>query len=57
MKATKIRIIAYVAFGVINLIGFVCVVGQDRRVSTPAPEYYGAPYVSQDLSSWFSGRP
>jgi len=58
VKTTKIRIIAYVTFGVINLIGFVYLVGQDRsRVSTAAPEYYGAPGYPQDLSSWLSGRP
>jgi hypothetical protein len=51
VKTTKIRIIAYVTFGVINLIGFVYLVGEDRyRVSTAAPDY------PQDLSSWLSGR-
>ena len=58
MKTTKIRLIAYVTFGVINLIGFVYLVGEDRyRVSTAAPEYDGAPGYPQDLSSWLSGPP
>jgi len=58
MKTTKIRLIVYVTFGVINLIGFVYLVGQDRyRVSAAAPEYYGTPGYPQDPSSWLSGRP
>jgi hypothetical protein len=58
MKACKIRIIAYLAFGIINLVSFVYLVGQTRyHISTTQPEYEAAPYFPQDLSSWFSGRP
>jgi hypothetical protein len=58
MNTIKVRIIAYVAFGIINLVGFVYLIGETRyQVSTEAPQYQAAPYVPQDLSSWFSGRP
>jgi hypothetical protein len=58
MKAIKIRSIAYVTMGVLNLVGFVYLVGQTRyHVATATPEYYGTPGYPQELSSWFSGRP
>jgi hypothetical protein len=58
MSTTKCRIIAYVTFGIMNLVGFVYLVGETRyHVSTVTPQYEAAPYVPQDLSSWFSGRP
>jgi hypothetical protein len=58
MKVFKIRIIAYIAFGIINLVGFVCLVGDTRyQISTATPQYEAAPGFPQDLSSWFSGRP
>jgi hypothetical protein len=56
MKIIKIRIIAFVAFGVLNLLGFVYVVGQGRyHAPVMTPEYDGYPSAPQDLSSWFSG--
>jgi hypothetical protein len=58
MNPIKVPIITYVAFGIINLVGFVYLVGETRyHLSTQTPQYEGAPYVPQDLSSWFSGRP
>jgi hypothetical protein len=58
MKTCKIRMIAYVTFGIINLLGFVYLVGETRyHISTAEPQYEIAPYFPQDLSSWFSGRP
>jgi len=57
MNTVKVRIIAYVTFGIMNLVGFVYLVGETRyRVSTETSPYEAAPYVPQDLSSWFSGR-
>jgi hypothetical protein len=58
MKAIKIQMIAYVALGVINLVGFVYLAGQNRyHVLTSTPESYAAPVFPQDLASWFSSRP
>jgi hypothetical protein len=58
MNTIKVQTIAYVTIGVINLVGFVYLVGETRyHVSTATPQYEAAPYVPQDLSSWFSGRP
>jgi len=58
MNTIKVRIIAYVTFGIMNLVGFVYLVGETRyHVSTVVPQYEAAPYLPQDLSSWFSGRP
>jgi hypothetical protein len=59
MKAIKIRLIAYIALGIINLFGFVYLVGGARyHVSAETPQYdEGAPSVPLDLSSWFSRRP
>jgi hypothetical protein len=58
MKTIKIRMIAYVTFGALNLVGFVYLVGQNRyQVATATTEYYGTPRYPQELSSWFSGRP
>lgn len=58
MKTTKIRLIAYVTFGVVNLMGFVYLVGQDRyRVSTAAPEYYGAPAILKISPPGLPGGP
>jgi hypothetical protein len=57
MKATKIRVIAYITFGMVTLVGFVYFVGQTRyRISSAVSEYYGAPEYPQDRGSWFSGR-
>jgi hypothetical protein len=58
MKPIKIRMIAYVTFGIINLLGFVFLVGETRyQVPATTSDYYGTPGFPQDLSSWFSGRP
>ena len=54
----RVRIIAYVTFGMINLVGFLYLVGETRyHVSAETAQYEATPYVPQDLSSWFSGRP
>jgi hypothetical protein len=56
MKTIKIRMIAFIAFGILNLLGFVYVVGQGHyRTPMLSPEYDGYPNAPQDLSSWFSG--
>jgi hypothetical protein len=58
MNTIKVQIIAYVTIGIINLVGFVYLVGETHdHGSTETPQYEAAPYVPQDLSSWFSGRP
>jgi hypothetical protein len=58
MKTCRIRTIAYVAFGTINLVGFICLVGESRyHIPATEPQYESAPCFPQDLSSWFSGRP
>jgi hypothetical protein len=58
MNTIKVRVIAYVTFGIINLVGFVYLVGETRyHVSIETPQYEAAAYVPQDFCSWFSGRP
>jgi hypothetical protein len=58
MKTIKIRIVAYVAFGILNLVGFIYVVGQGRyHTPVMTPQYDGYSSVPQDLSTWFAGRP
>ncbi len=58
MNTIKVQIIAYVTIGIINLVGFVYLVGETHyHVSTETPQYEAASHVPQDLSSWFSGRP
>ncbi|HEX3446294.1 MAG TPA: hypothetical protein VHS80_16375 [Chthoniobacterales bacterium] len=58
MKTFKIRIIAYIAFGIINLVGFVYLVGETRyQISTATPQYEAAAGFPQNLSSWFYRRP
>jgi hypothetical protein len=57
MKTFKIRVIAYVTFGIFNLVGFIYLVGETRyHISTATSQYEAAPFFPQDLSSWFSGR-
>jgi hypothetical protein len=57
MKTSKIRMIAYVALGIVNLVGFIYLVGETPyHISTTEPQYETVPRFPQNLSSWFSGR-
>ena len=58
MKTFKIRVIAYVTFGIINLVGFIFLVGETRYpVSIATTQYEATPCFPQDLSPGFLGGP